>query len=495
MKQLKILPLVAIISGVMVGCGGGSGGSSGGGAVPAPKYTWQMINLYATEQSNVATGCVIYDEQEGNTGKVITARVADRGFNVLYHNADGSVITEYTIDDIPSTGKVTIDTGLVPEDGYVSVEEVSGLLAGDQEVYMFTVQKEFLSNMVVNVRTAQSSSNVCYQGEQNYSEVSEDAVVSVRQRSADTSYYQSSYIDMAVDGHQIASDIPVQAPLQADKKVLITAFDTYESGKYSDLMHYVFADASSIYDVNNPPASLVNNTMVDVEYSDVNFSVTGIALNDEGNSVNLGFNKELYLWQPIYPSTTVLSFDGANIAANGWTVELSGKVESGDWNYHSLTAYNGLDLNLDAPYVSSFTSSSSSCGDATNCLNTTGYTDSEFDIQRTHIRSVTRSGNAFYQTIFSKPSNSQVLMESSSEEVLDLGDSDRVEVSIASLDSDDSQSVMYFIENNHNIQSVITGSSPDFTDLNGSVSTATQIKNRKVAMMSENVTILENSAN
>ncbi len=86
-------------------------------------------------------------------------------------------------------------------------------------------------------------------------------------------------------------------------------------------------------------------------------------------------------------------------------------------------------------------------------------------------------------------------MESSSEEVLDLGDSDRVEVSIASLDSDDSQSVMYFIENNHNIQSVITGSSPDFTDLNGSVSTATQIKNRKVAMMSENVTILENSAN
>ncbi len=494
MKQLKILPLVAIISGVMVGCGGSD---DGGNSVSTPKYTWQMVNLYTTAQSNVDTGCVIYDEQEGDTGKVITAKVADQGFKVLFHNPDGSVVAESTIDEIPSTGKVTIDSALVPEEGYVSVEEISGRLSGSFEVYMFSVQKDFLSDMVVNVRTPQSSSNACYKGEQNYSEISENAVVSVRQTSEDTSYYQSSYVDMAVDGRRIASDIPVVAPLQATNKVLITAFDTYESGEYSDLKHFVFADASSVYDVTNPPSSLVNNTLLDVDYSDVNLSVTGITLNDEGGSVNLGFSKELYLWQPIYPSTTTLSFTSSNIVTNGWTAQLSGIVDSGDWHYSSLNTYDGSDINIDAPYVDSFSSTfvTSSCNDAKYCLSAAGYTGSHYGMQRTHIRSQTPNSSNFYQTIFAKPDNNQVLMESSEEELAPNSSSDRVEVSMASLDSENSYSVMYFIENNHNIQNVVNSSAPAFTDVNGSVSTATEIKNRRLKLLSENVTILENSIN
>ncbi len=494
MKQLKILPLVALISGVMVGCGGSDDGDS---TVSAPTYTWQMIYLNTASQSNVATECVIYDEQDDTAGRVITARVADQGFKVLYHNADGSVITDYIIDDIPSTGKVTIDSGLVPENGYVSLEELSGRLSGTFEVYMFSVQKDFLRDMVVNVRTAQSSSNACYKGEQNYSEISENAVVSVGQRSSSTDYYQSSYIDMAVDGHDIASNIPVKAPLQATNKVLITAFDTYESGEYSDLKYFVFADASSVFDVTNPPSSLVNNTLLDVDYSDVNLSVTGITLNDDGSSVNLGFSKQLYLWQPIYPSTTTLSFSSSNISANGWTVELSGIVDSGDWHYSSLNTFDGSDINIDAPYVDSFASTSvtSSCNNAKFCLSAAGYTGSHYDMQRTHIRSKTDSNSNFYQTIFANPNNNQVLMESSEELLSPDSSTDRMEVSIASLDTTDSNSIMYFIENNLDIQNVVTTSAPEFSDVNGSVSTASDVKNRKLKLMAKNVTILENSVN
>ena len=43
MKQLKVLPLVAIISGLMVGCGGGGGG--GGGAAPKTAFTFDFAIL------------------------------------------------------------------------------------------------------------------------------------------------------------------------------------------------------------------------------------------------------------------------------------------------------------------------------------------------------------------------------------------------------------------------------------------------------------------
>ncbi|ELC3156847.1 hypothetical protein RI851_001831 [Vibrio harveyi] len=39
MKQLKVLPLVAIISGLMVGCGGGGGGG-GGSSTPRTTFTF-----------------------------------------------------------------------------------------------------------------------------------------------------------------------------------------------------------------------------------------------------------------------------------------------------------------------------------------------------------------------------------------------------------------------------------------------------------------------
>ncbi len=42
MKQLKVLPLVAIISGLMVGCGGGGGGGGGGGT-PQTAFNFTLL--------------------------------------------------------------------------------------------------------------------------------------------------------------------------------------------------------------------------------------------------------------------------------------------------------------------------------------------------------------------------------------------------------------------------------------------------------------------
>ncbi|WP_104040329.1 flagellar sheath protein A [Vibrio hyugaensis] len=492
MKQLKVLPLVAIISGLMVGCGGGGGG---GGSTPPPKYTWQMVNLYSTERADVGAGCVIYDVQEGQTDRVIAAKVANAGFKVLYHNADGSVISEDTIDVIPSNGKVTIDSGKVPTDGYVSVEELDGTIGGTQDVYMFSVQKSFLRNMVINVRQSQSSSNSCFKGEQNYAEVSEDAAITVAQSSASTSYYQSSFINSAVAGHEVASNIPVRAPLKTNEKVLVTAFDSYSSGQQGNLQYFVFADGASIYDISNPPSSVPTTFMETVKRNDINFQADGISISSD-SSIVVGFNSELYQWQPVYDSTSLLSYTDLN--ANGWTADLIGSAKSGNWNYHSLSPFDGTDMNIYAPTVSGFGSSSivSGCGGANYCLNATGFAPEDYSIQRTHLRSkTTNSSRNFYQTIFAKPDNNQVLMESSEEALIPNSNEDRLEVTIASLDTQDKNATMYFLENNLDIQSVITTTIPNFNDVNGSVSTAGDIKSRKLKLLSQSVTILENGKN
>ncbi|EDP59049.1 hypothetical protein [Vibrio sp. AND4] len=498
MKQLTTLPLVAIISGLMVGCGGGGGGGGGGGPAPAPKYTWQVVHLYAENKSNVKAGCVIYDELAGSTDKVITAKVANAGFKVLFHNADGTVISDQTIDNIPSNGKVTIDSAKVPNEGYVSLEELDGTIGGTQDVYMFAVQKEFLQSMIVNVRQLQSSSNACLLGEQNNKQNrSDNAVITVAQNSSATKFYQSSYVDAQVDGHSVASNIPVAAPLNTTKKVLITAFDSLSSGQYGDLNYFVLADGSAIYDVNNPPASAPTIFMNPVSRNDVNLTVNGITLNNN-SAVEVGLHNEIYQWQPIYNSTNSLSYTNSNLSASGWTAELGGTTTSGNWNYSSLHSYDGSDLNIYAPFVSNFDSSMvlANCSLGKICLNAVGFNTDDFDIQRTHIRSSTNNGNRnFYQSIFAKPNSNQVFMESSEEVLVPNNSVDRLEVSAAALDSLKSDSIMYFLNNSFDIQSVVTASVSDFSDVNGLVSTASDVKKRKLRLLKENVVIIENGKN
>lgn len=493
MKQLKVLPLVAIISGLMVGCGGGGGG--GGGPV-APKYNWQMVNLYSALDTSVAAGCSTFGEVDGTTDRVIAARVADQGFKVLYHDVNGSVISEHTVVDIPTNGIVTVDSGLVPDGGYVSVEELDGSIGGAQDVYMFTVQKELLRNLVVNVRQSQSSSNACYRGDQYEEDFFEDAVVNVAQVSGSTSYYQTSFVDANVNGGVIASNLPVNAPLVTSKSVLVTAFDDFSNDQYESLEYFSMAPGSTIYDKND-------NTNVEtifpeaVDQNDVNFSVTGVTVHD-ASEVQLAYQNEVYSWQPIYDASSVLSYTTSNLAAQGWSVSVYGLTTGANWGYHSITSFEGLDVNLSAPNLSSFNSTSitSSCTEGAYCVAGTGYSPNDFTMQRTHLRSTTtNSSRNFYQTIIAAPTSTQTLMESSDETLQPNGASDRIEVTLGDIDVDNTDEVMYFLENNIDYQSLITATPEEFTDVNGSVSFVSDQRRRVINLMSEDLTIVENGKN
>ncbi|HAT8524829.1 TPA: flagellar sheath protein A [Vibrio vulnificus] len=493
MTKLKMMPLVAMISAGLVGCGGSSGG--GGGGPVAPTYNWQFVQLYSADRSSIGSGCAIFDDLDNTEGKVIAAKVATDGFKVLFHNADGSIVAENTIENIPATGLVSIKSSLVPDGGYVSVEEIDGSISGGQDVFMFTVQKDFLKSLTLNIRQKQSSSNSCFRGEQYNLNVSDDAVVTVAQSSADTKYYQSSYIDGVTDGSVLSSNIPVKAPLTGFDKALMTAFDTLSNNQYTNLTYFSLIPSSSIYDVTNPPSPLPAASLNDVETTGVNLEISGITL-DSSSAIKLGHAGDIYHWQPIYSGATKLSYTASNLLnASGWVADLKGVTDGGGWLFSGLSKFEGVDLTVDIPLVGDFSSTAIGTCSGQHCVNSAGFTGSDYTIQRTHVRSHTQnSSRLFYQTIFAKPSLSQVLMESTEEEIVP-SNSDRVEVSVSNLDIQNADGVQYFLEKNVNIQNLVTVSVPNFTDVNGAVSLPSAIRVRYLKLMSEAFVTLENGVN
>lgn len=125
MKQLKVLPLVAIISGLMVGCGGGGGGSS------APKTLFNFTFVAPKTQSLASNGsCTIYDRFTTNDVENVLnyhtlGGVLDTQLIAFYSNASGERVGDVVTT---SNDKLTITLQSIPDDGSVTIQEFNGTL-------------------------------------------------------------------------------------------------------------------------------------------------------------------------------------------------------------------------------------------------------------------------------------------------------------------------------------------------------------------------------
>ena len=126
MKQLKVLPLVAIISGLMVGCGGGGGGGGG-----APQTPFNFTFVAAKTQALASNGsCTIYDRFDSNNEEQVLnyhrlGGVLDSQLTAYYSDAagnrEGDLVTA-------SNDKLTIILQTIPDGGSVTVQEVNGTI-------------------------------------------------------------------------------------------------------------------------------------------------------------------------------------------------------------------------------------------------------------------------------------------------------------------------------------------------------------------------------
>ncbi|MGR5286664.1 flagellar sheath protein A [Vibrio maritimus] len=142
MKKAVMLPLVAAISGVMVGCGGGGGGSS---TPPGPSYTYYTFSFYKSAEVvyNPSSSCTVYDLREDNGENKALNYYAigsslDAFLKAVYSDAEGNQIGS----EVSATnGKLKVALESIPDDGYVTLQEQYG-----NQVFAQSFSKEVLSS-------------------------------------------------------------------------------------------------------------------------------------------------------------------------------------------------------------------------------------------------------------------------------------------------------------------------------------------------------------
>ncbi|MDF2153645.1 54K polar flagellar sheath protein A [Vibrio sp. CAU 1672] len=168
MKQRKLLPIVAVISGLMVGCGGGGGGG-GGGAPTKTSFTFKFAIPAVMQKSEAAAqNCTVYDRKNdvGGNESVLTysAATTQQVTNYIlgyYSDTDGK-----RVGDIikPSSDSFRFYLEDIPEGGYITfqAEEFNG-----KETRVNSFSKAFLKDKSLRNATFalnRDSLNKCFTG-------------------------------------------------------------------------------------------------------------------------------------------------------------------------------------------------------------------------------------------------------------------------------------------------------------------------------------------
>jgi len=490
---------------LLVGCGS-SGSSNSNKTVSSAKYTWQVVELRSVAESvALADNCVIYADSVFNEGEVITAYEADQDFNILYHNADGSIFDTIGADETIN-GAYTIDSDDVPNDGYVTLEQIESITGGNQGSYMFSVQKSLLSNMVLNVTTTQTGD--CYSDSDYRETASGTAVVNVSQPSTAPAFYQSSYDEDSINGQTTTTAIPVDSPYPAGRDTLITAFNTYDATgeEKTDLTHWAFVDAANLYEDGDVDGGALLTSPLSSAVTNITWSSTPTVTLDSDSSIIALHEGTSYYWQPIYDSTDALALAYDSTEVSLWSSYFSGtEGDTGEsWLFNSFMALSDeTDISLTAfATVSAVTSIdvSSTCTVASSfCIDTDdSFSSADMSYQRVHIRLTEDSGSASninYQSIYTESNEEPVVLENSQ---FDFNDPTltRVELNLMSSDTENTDTLEYLMLQNIDLVALgddTVASNDLYSDINGLVTTDTESDALYQSILATNTTTLMNA--
>jgi hypothetical protein len=478
MKKAVMLPLVAAISGAMVGCGGGGGGGS---SAPAPTvYTISFVKLEVAKESELKSGCAIYGEYEqpavvSNLINAMNApqekmyvygQVADRGFNVVVHDDKGKLASGTTF--IPnSNGQIRVDMSKIPTNGYLTIEEEQGSTTQDVQIHSLSIQKQYLQNMTVAVRTFQASSNKCVSGSgsdvDKTATLDETAAIDTATVAATQGYMTSSAALGLETAHTSASSgIAVLSKKPNDRDILVTAYtnstasseDPLKSEKLTNPNGYAFATKDTVYfDGDNSRTDVVK--LKAIEDPIVNYNVSGLSSMEAG-VVTVVNNNKVYHWQPLFSDSMSYAYTSDSVFAK-WAMNIEGKSTSG-WDYQGLFNVNGSVKSINVPSTSNSSSIS-----ITNCSDTgTGYCfsqgsfDSTIDGVRYNVRTRTTYDRSVSQSIYGKPNRNQPLMQASRSGVeIDFDPArDVLETSLFASSNDTAASGYFFLSQHTDYQNL-----------------------------------------
>ncbi|HBH7894537.1 TPA: hypothetical protein KDX54_004018 [Vibrio vulnificus] len=255
MTKLKMMPLVAMISAGLVGCGGSSGGGGGGGG---PVQTVLNVSFVKAELQDIGTAtsssCKIYQRERTEVAnmpntKILIARpvtdAIDAFLSVVYSDNNGVAQGEEVFVD---NGKAKIVLESIPAGGFVSIKESFGL-----GIYVTSFSKEFLesykkelNNLTLTAVTAIPSSVSNCISSANLTQV---AKTGISYKNGDTQgdsavimfYFKSELEQVASSNSEITADTGFQA--LSNDITLVTQYR--KANSTSSLFQYGFEDWST----------------------------------------------------------------------------------------------------------------------------------------------------------------------------------------------------------------------------------------------------------
>lgn len=281
-----------------------------------------------------------------------------------------------------------------------------------------------MQNLKVSIRNEQASNASCITGTQ-YTELdlNENAeVIVVSRQPTTTQAGMTSNISQLETLSTFNNYLSVQAEVPSENQILVTTFETLDSTDPDnllahDLNGFTFVHRDKIYDsVETPDFEESTNLSHDVTETSLSIS-SDLVLNSK--SAIRVLNDDIYTWQPVYDSSSNYSFAANSSEIDSWELYLQGDSIIANWTFEHSEVVDGSAINVTLPSHSdaaAMTISTSGCVDVTKvCLNGDGFDESDFALQRTHIRAQTSSATPqpFNQTIYGLPMENQPIMESS----------------------------------------------------------------------------------
>ncbi|EIV8494165.1 54K polar flagellar sheath protein A [Vibrio vulnificus] len=336
MTKLKMMPLVAMISAGLVGCGGSSGGGGGGGDAPKETiftFTFAAPNLIS-EASAKIDSCTIYARREDGNGdkKVLTYQPAVSaqltGDKVVGFYSDKNGVRQGDLI-YPSGTTLKFVLEKIPTDGYFTYQllDASGtvftansfshdfLKDNNLRNATFSMNREAVSNCNKNgnfsiVSRADLKYEATVSGGLEYNFISQ-----VAQESKPT--YSIDSLDVKTVGAKIESTVLVQY-----KDVAKTELHQYGIRDWSNVSPLPLVGMNDSSPILNPTSFNYDTLEISVLVGDYSYEVAKLP------------KTTTKFYHPLAPKTETWAYSvSADKPINGWSVALNQKMyEETNWD-------------------------------------------------------------------------------------------------------------------------------------------------------------------
>lgn len=348
MKKTQMLPLAAMISGLLVGCGGGSGGGGGGGGgggAPSTKFDFMFSAPNTILESNNTSNCTVYERGENSSQQTtvltyqpaIESQLNNENVIAYYSDASGARVGDLIA---PSNLKLSFTLEGIPDDGFITFQIRE---ANNTHFTANTFSKEYLEDLTLRNATFgmnREAVSSCNKGENYNSTTRNDLSYSAVVSEGGNYIFQSQLAEESVPTYSIDSLDARTLPNGTTESTIVTQFKGDYLHQYG-VRDWGNANTLDLVSMAGNKAQLTHTN--DFDYSSVEIKVSQGEFSYDIVTIP---STQADFTHPDTPSTESWSLSVESDAPlNGWNIDVNKKLYvEGAWDV-SVATDSLFDLN------------------------------------------------------------------------------------------------------------------------------------------------------